>query len=105
MREITPESKQHKFTKLDDCKNSIFLAGPCPRNNYEDDWRNEAVEILHKLKFDGNILNPTNKYYDESDKDHLSKQTAWEYEAMHKASAIVFWIERSEEHPGYTTNM
>lgn len=24
---------------------------------------------------------------------------------MHKASAIVFWVERSEEHPAYTTNI
>ena len=56
MREIVPENASHKFTKLDDCKNSIFLAGPCPRDNYEDDWRNEAVEILRKLKFKGDVL-------------------------------------------------
>lgn len=105
MNVIVPENSSHKFTKLDNCKNSIFLAGPCPRDDYNDDWRNEAIEILRKLKFKGDVLNPTNKYYDEKDKDHLTKQTAWEVEAMHKASAIVFWIERSEEHPAYTTNI
>lgn len=105
MNIINPENKFHTFTKLDDCKNSIFLAGPCPRDDYEDDWRNEAIEILNKLKFKGTVLNPTNKYYDATDKEHLLKQTVWENEALHKASAIVFWIERSEEHPAFTTNI
>ena len=31
--------------------NSIFLAGPCPRHNYEDDWRFEAFDILDELGF------------------------------------------------------
>ena len=46
--------------------------------DYEDDWRNEAIEILNKLKFKGTVLNPTNKYYDATDKEHLLKQTEWE---------------------------
>lgn len=105
MKVITPENRNHVFNDLDTCVNSIFLAGPCPRDDYSDDWRNEAIEILKELGFTGTVLNPTNKYYDETDKDHLEKQTNWEYEAMHKASAIVFWIERSDEHPALTTNI
>lgn len=105
VRVITPENSNHVFNELNDVKNSIFLAGPCPREDYEDDWRNEAIDILSKMRFDGVVLNPTNKYYDMEDPDHLLKQTRWEEEAMKKASAIVFWIERSEEHPAYTTNI
>lgn len=29
--------------------NSIFLAGPCPRVDYSQDWRFEAFEILKEL--------------------------------------------------------
>ena len=104
LRVIQPENRNHNFTKLDDVKNAIFLAGPCPRDNYEDDWRPEAIKILQDLKFDGIVLNPTNPYYNEKDPDHLAKQTNWEIEAMYKASAIVFWIERDENHPALTTN-
>lgn len=101
-----PENSKHEFTLLNNCKNAIFLAGPCPRNPNEDDfWRPQAIQILKDIGFNGVVLNPTNKYYDESDTNHLEKQTKWEYEAMHKASAIVFWIERSDEHPSLTTNI
>lgn len=102
---IIPENNKHNFNKLDNCKNSIFLAGPCPRDNYEDDWRNEAIDILTDLGFDGIILNPTNPNYDKTDEGHLLKQLQWEIEAMHKSSAIIFWVERTEEHPAFTTNI
>ena len=94
-----------------DMNNSIFLAGPCPRENYEDDWRKEAIEILEKLGFTGKVINPTNplfaklreKYKDKA----LAVQTKWEYIAMKKASAIVFWVARDikGKHPAFTTNI
>jgi len=99
MRQISP------LSKLDDCKKAIFLAGPCPRENYDDDWRKDAISILKRLKFDGVVINPTNPNYDESDPNYLNKQVAWETEGLYKASAIVFWVERSEEHPAFTTNI
>ena len=39
-----------KFTSLNEdyMKNAIFLAGPCPRKDYSDDWRFEAFDILEK---------------------------------------------------------
>lgn len=85
-----------------DVKNSIFLAGPCPRGDDKWDWRDEAITILKDLGFDGSVMNPTNPYFDSID---LAKQTQWEWEAMCKASAIVFWIDRSDEHPAFTTNI
>lgn len=83
----------------------IFLAGPCPRKNYEEDWRNEAIEYLKEAGFDGVIFNPTNPYYDASDPLYLEKQTMWEQKAIHMSDKIVFWIPRTEEHPALTTNI
>lgn len=102
---INPDNGDHTFSKLNNCKNAIFLAGPCPRDNYDDDWRTEAIKILNDLNFNGIVINPTNPNYDDKDPNYLEKQTAWEVEGCYKASAIVFWIERTEEHPAYTTNI
>ena len=105
MKIIIPTDEKGKMTKLDNIKNAIFLAGPCPRKNYdtEDKWRKEAIDILGEIGFEGYVLNPTNKNYSKM-KD-ITKQTEWEEEAMKKASAIVFWLPRSEEHPGFTSNI
>ena len=104
------ENDPVKFSSLaeDYMKNAIFLAGPCPRKNYDDDWRFDAFDILEKLNFDGTVITPTNDHYVEMkdvNDNMLMKQTQWEFEAMHKATAIVFWIPRSEEHPAFTTNL
>lgn len=94
-----------------DMNNSIFLAGPCPRKDYSNDWRNEAFRILEELGFDGNVITPTNDRFqelrDNYGNDALVQQTRWEYEAMKKASAIVFWVDRHIEKgfPAFTTNI
>ena len=91
--------------------NSIFLAGPCPRKDYTNDWRNKAFEILEKLGFDGNVITPTNDRWPELrekyGKEALRIQTEWETIAMKKASAIVFWVDRHIEagFPAFTTNI
>ena len=74
------------------------------KKNYEknDVWRKEAYSIFEDIGFDGDILNPTNKNYGLM-KD-LTKQTDWENEAMHKASAIIFYLERTEKNSGFTSN-
>lgn len=102
---LKPKKNKNEFNKILNTKNAIFLAGPCPRGNDEWDWRNDAFDYLNKKDFDGVVITPTNKFYDEDNKDELATQTYWEHEAMCKSSAIVFWIDRSEEHPGYTTNI
>lgn len=94
-----------------DMNNSIFLAGPCPRKDYSDDWRNEALRILEELGFEGNVITPTNDRFqelrDNYGNDALVQQTRWEYEAMKKASAIVFWVDRHIDRgfPAFTTNI
>lgn len=102
--------KNGKFTSTDNLRNSIFLAGPCPRENFADDWRFKAFEILKELGFDGTVITPTNKDYQQYLQNHdrdatLLQQTKWEYDTMHKCSALVFWIPRSKKHPARTTNI
>lgn len=105
MNIIIPTDDQGNMTSLDKLHNAVFLAGPCPREDYEknDVWRKEAYSIFEDIGFDGDILNPTNKNYGLM-KD-LTKQTDWENEAMHKASAIIFYLERTEKNPGFTSNV
>lgn len=86
----------------------IFLAGPCPRKDYTDDWRYEAFAILEKLGYTGTVITPTNDQYmiyAEKDPEALRKQTEWETIGLNKADAIVFWVARSEKHPAFTTNI
>ena len=81
--------------------NAVFLAGPCPREDYEDDWRKDAIRILQEIGYKGDILNPTNPNYDGD----LVKQTNWEHTALSIASRILFWIPRDKKHPALTTNI
>ena len=98
-------SKTSPWTDLSETKNAIFLAGPCPRSDYaNNDWRTKAFEILENLCFEGYVITPTNDCYNPDNPDFLKNQTEWEWEAMHRASAIVFNCDRSEKNPGFTTN-
>ena len=100
-----------KFNSLYGCKNAIFLAGPCPRSDFTDDWRIEAFSVLEQLGFDGIVITPTNPNFKRMTAEFgftqdlaREKQVAWERAAMHVASAIVFWIPRDDAHPARTTN-
>lgn len=102
---FTPTNQNGQFIKPKETTNAIFLAGPCPRKKTENDWRDNAINILNDLKFKGVVFNPTNRNYPEHDKDALEKQTKWETEQINKSSALVFWVPRSEKHPAFTTNI
>lgn len=76
-----------------------------PRDDSGDcDWRSEAIGILRKKGFDGDILDPTNPEYDQMGEDAYDKQTRWEYLGMRIASVILYWIPRTEKNIGLTTN-
>ena len=61
---LTPFNAEKKqFNKIVNARNAIFLAGPCPRHDYSDDWRYEAFDILERLGFDGTAITPTNDMY------------------------------------------
>jgi calcineurin-like phosphoesterase family protein len=92
MRILTP------YDNFNNLKNAVFLAGTCFKDN---DWRDEAIKLFEKHGFDGDIINPVNNNYD----DNLVKQTKFEVNGFHYASCILFWIPRSEQNPGLTTNI
>lgn len=82
---------------------SIFLAGPTPRTNDIISWRKEALKILEKLNYDGTVFVPEasdSKFY-----DNYNNQVEWEHEGLQKCDCIVFWIPRSVNLPGFTTNI
>lgn len=99
MRVLQP----HIYPELTNLKDAIFLAGPCPRdeNDFEHDWRREAVEIFKKHGFTGDIINPTNPDYG----DNYTHQCHWEYKGFCCAAVILFWVPRSKNFPGFTTNV
>ena len=87
----------------------IFLAGPTKRGSkYETSWRKLAVSIFGLSKYKGILYIP--EYSDDTPfEDSLSnihKQTDWEWEALGKASVIMFWIPRElPDMPAFTTNV
>ncbi len=86
-----------------DVKKGIFLAGPTPRT-VEDSWREDALEILEQMKFEGNVYvpEPENKEW----KKDYDDQIDWESYYLNKADAIVFWVPRRfPDLPGLTTNV
>lgn len=93
----------HYHVIHDNSQPSIFLAGPTPRSKEIPSWRKDAINILEQLNFNGIVYVPecefTRPGFD------YTTQIEWEWEAMEAADIIVFWIPRSEELPGFTTNV
>ena len=84
-------------------KKSIFLAGPTPRDKDIQSWRPKAIKMLEEMGYDGVVYIPEREYDDRSF-DYV-KQVWWEREALHNASAIVFWVPRNmKTMPALTTN-
>lgn len=89
---------------------SIFLAGPSPRMKGEDNWRKRALYLLKELDYKGTVFIPLTKaiyYEDESltkNWDYIN-QISWECEARKIADCVVYWIPRTKEMIGLTTNL
>lgn len=85
-------------------KKGIFLAGPTSRDKSIVSWRNDAIEKLSSLGFEGVVYIPENS--DGSPKADYIDQAVWEREALTEASTILFWIPRELENmPAFTTNV
>lgn len=85
---------------------TIFLAGPTVRGNQPHlprSWRFKAVELFWKTNFDGNLIIPEFTDREESDK-YRYDIPVWEYTGLSKCSVILFWIPRTRELIGLTTN-
>lgn len=84
---------------------SIFLAGPTVRGNqpHLTSWRFAAIDEFAKQGFDGALIVPefTSKTESDKGKDWIP---LWEFNGLKKADCIMFWIPRTRELIGLTTN-
>lgn len=97
-----------KIPPIDDqemwLEDSIFLAGPTPRSDDVVSWRKEALQILEKNGFEGNVFVPETK--DWNWLGNYEKQVRWEWDALGLATITLFWVPRDlETMPAYTTNV
>ncbi len=81
---------------------SIFLAGPSPRGQADYNWRPEALKYLETIGFPGNVFVPIREDGGWLGDDKL--QMDWELDYLDAATVVVFWIPRSEQLPGHTTD-
>ena len=90
---------------LDNVNDGLFLAGPTVRGNqpHLTSWRPECIALLEKYGFDGSVIVPEFTSSTESDK---GKEwiPLWEYKGLQLAKVILFWIPRTRELIGLTTN-
>lgn len=102
MSEIRYETKMED---VDFTLPSIFLAGPTVRGNqpHLTSWRFSAIEIFKSKGFDGNLIIPEFISKTESDK-YRYDLPIWEYTGLVNSDVILFWIPRTKELIGLTTN-
>ena len=83
----------------------IFLAGPTVRGNqpHLTSWRFEAIELFKEKKFNGSLVVPEFTSKAESDKGK-KWIPMWEFNGLKRADCIMFWIPRTRELIGLTTN-
>lgn len=95
---MTPVFSLQKLPK------SIFLAGPTPRSKDVPSWRPEALLILERLGFAGNVYLP--EAADWAPHEHYDDQVHWEWEALNLSTVVVFWVPRDlKTMPALTTNV
>jgi nucleoside 2-deoxyribosyltransferase len=93
------------YKDVDFKRPTIFLAGPTVRGNqtHLTSWRIEAVKILKEKGFDGNVIIPEFSDPTESDK-YRYDLPPWEFHGLRNSTVILFWIPRTRELIGLTTN-
>jgi hypothetical protein len=93
------------YKEVDFARPTIFLAGPTVRGHqtHLKSWRFEAVEIFKKHNFDGNLIIPEFTSLTESDKGKY-ELPLWEYHGLCNSHVILFWVPRTRELIGLTTN-
>lgn len=94
-------------TEVDWSLPSVFLAGPTVRGHqpHLKSWRYEAVDLFKSHGFNGNVIIPEfeQQQHTESDK-YRYDIPEWEYVGLQRSQAIMFWIPRTRELIGLTTN-
>ena len=84
---------------------SIFLAGPTVRGHqtHLKSWRPDAVKLLREKGFVGNVIIPEFSNTTESDK-YRYDIPVWEFNGLRRSDVNLFWIPRTKELIGLTTN-
>lgn len=83
---------------------SIFLAGPSPRDESHENWRESALEMLVEANYDGVVFVPLPR--DGAWTYDYTSQIKWETKCLGIADVILFWVPRDMETlPGLTTNV
>lgn len=99
-----PQKVLYTGDKIKKVGNTIFLAGPSPRDSKVESWRPAFIKQLFESGFRGTIINPENEKFTES--FDYDKQVEWENQGLNTADLIVFWVPRDiEALPGFTTNI
>ena len=68
--------------------NSIFLAGPTPRDENVESWRPQALKIIEDTGFNGIV------YVPEPFAKDFDTQINWEWRSITLSSIVVFWVPR-----------
>jgi nucleoside 2-deoxyribosyltransferase len=84
---------------------TVFLAGPTVRGNqpHLTSWRFEAARLFKEKKFDGQLIIPEFTNRKESDQFRYDIPE-WEYHGLRHSHVIMFWVPRTRELIGLTTN-
>lgn len=102
MREIRYETP---IEDVDFNIKTVFLAGPTVRGNqpHLTSWRNDAVDAFRQLNFDGNLIIP--EFTDRRESDQFRYDIpVWEFNGLQGSHVIMFWIPRTRDLIGLTTN-
>jgi nucleoside 2-deoxyribosyltransferase len=102
MREVRYETP---IEDIDFRLQTVFLAGPTVRGNqpHLTSWRFEAAKLFREEGFEGNLIIP--EFTDKKESDQVRYDIpVWEFNGLQKSHAIMFWIPRTRELIGLTTN-
>lgn len=100
--------KYYEDYEIEKNRKSIFLAGPTPRSKDVLSWRPQALEILQKLNFDGDVYLPEskNKFIGKQLNISFTDITNWELEHLSRTDVICIWVPRDlNTMPAFTTNI
>jgi len=103
MQVIKYETPREEFKNLQGP--IVFLAGPTVRGNQQHltSWRIEAVEEFRRQGFFGTLILP--EFEDKTESDQYRYDLpSWEIAGMIIADCVMFWIPRTRELIGLTTN-
>ena len=84
---------------------TVFLAGPTVRGNqpHLTSWRGACIEEFHKQGFSGNLIIPEFENPLESDAPRMDLPV-WEFDGLIYSHCNLFWVPRTKELIGLTTN-